>query len=221
MQPTVWHSRIMSDASLGIRQGVAAKWFGREWDTPTHIAPPTPSGTMESMMRYVRGEPQPREAFPEALYVFDRKQFNKIGDLFTAGSFYAVKSKLAEVFFRFDLGRGGLIPLPIYQDDKVTPVPGEFYIWNLGVQKNAFLPERSPKIRPSGIGQSTMSGHWEVDPNVEDGDIALSAASAGPPDVWCDPRLLWSLFFSDALAAALRSAEIKTDFHLRRCRLIA
>lgn len=210
----------MSDPSIGIKQGLAAKWFGREWDTPTHIAPPTPPGAMESMMRYVRGEPQPSEAFPEALHVFDRKQFEKIGDLFTAGSFYAVKGKLAEVLSKFDLGQGGLIPFLIYQDDKVTPVTGEFFIWSLGAQKNAFLPEQSLKIRSSGIGQSAMSGQWTVDPNVEDGDIALSAASAGPPDVWCDPRLLWSLFFSDALVTALREAKVNTDFHLHRCRLV-
>ncbi len=185
-----------------------------------HIAPPKPPGKMVSMMRHVRGESQPREAFPEALYVFDRKQFARMGDLFTAGSFYAVKGKLAEVLSRFDLGQGSLIPFPIYQDDKVTPVTGEFFVWSLGAHKNAFLLEQSPKIRTAGIGRSTMSGQWTVDPNVEDGDIALSSASAGPPDVWCDPRLLWSLFLADALVAALRAAKVKTDFRLRRCRLV-
>jgi hypothetical protein len=56
---------------------------------------------------------------------------------------------------------------------------------------------------------------------VEDGDIALSAASAsGPPDVWSDPKLDSSLFFSDALVATLRAAKIETDLHLRRCRLV-
>jgi hypothetical protein len=83
------------------------------------------------------------------------------------------------------------------------------------------LPEQSSKIRPFGVGLNIEEGRWDVKSDVEDGDIALSAASAsGPPDVWSDPKLDSSLFFSDALVAALRAAKIETDFHLRRCRLV-
>ena len=219
MEPTVWHSRMMRDPNLGIKQGLAAKWFGLDWDTPSHTAPRRP-GKLDALMSYVRGEPQPREAFPEALYVFDRKRLEKLGDLFTAGSFYAVKGKLAEVLSKATLGHGGLIPLTIYQEDKATPVAGSFYIWEFGERKNNFLPEQSPKIRPSGFGANIEKDKWNVHPDVADGDIALSAASAGPPDVWCDPRLMYSLFFSDALVVALREAKIKADFHLCRCRLV-
>jgi hypothetical protein len=110
-------------------------------DPPTHIAPPRPLETVEELFSYARGEPLRREAFPEALYVFDRERFEKLGDLFAAGGFYFVKGKLAKVLSQFDLGQGGLIPLPIYQEDKVMPVAGEFYTWIFGAQKNAFLPE--------------------------------------------------------------------------------
>jgi hypothetical protein len=61
---------------------------------------------VELLMSYARGEPQPRETFREALYVFDRKRFEKLGDLFTAGSFYAVKGKLADVLSKSTLGHG-------------------------------------------------------------------------------------------------------------------
>jgi hypothetical protein len=221
MEPTVWHSRIMSDYQIGDKLGLAAKRFGHEWEPATHIAPPLPPGGLESLMSYTRGEPLPREAFPEALYVFDRKRFEKIGGLFTAGSFYAVKGKLAQVLSQFDLGQGGLIPFPIYQEDKVTLVAGEFYIWKFGAQRGAFLPEQSPKIKPFGFGLNIAKDQWQVRSDVEDGDIALAAASAtGPPDVWCDPKLSLSLFFSDALVEALRAAKVDTDFHLRRCRIV-
>jgi hypothetical protein len=113
-----------------------------------------------------------------------------------------------------------LIPLTIYQEDKTTPIAGNFYIWEFGEQKNAFLPEQSPKIRPSGFSANIEKDKWKVHPDVGDGDIALSAAAAGSPDVWCDPRLMWSLFFSDALVTALSKAKVKTNFHLHRCRLI-
>jgi hypothetical protein len=220
MEETVWHSGIMSSSEIGDKQGLATKWFGRDWDAPTFIVPQEPPGKLDEVMRNVRGEPLPREAFPEALYVFDRKRFEKLGDLFAAGGFYAAKGKLAQVLAQFDLGQGGLVPFPIYQEDKVTPVAGDFYIWSFGAQKRAFLPESSPKIRPAGLGGRSTS-QWKVGFNVEDGDIALSAEIASaPPDVWCDPQLLWSLFFSDALVAAFLAAKIKTDFCLRRCKLV-
>ncbi len=219
MEPTVWHSRMMKDPNLGIKQGLAAKWFGGDWDPPTHISPTSPE-QLESLMRYARGEPLPREAFPEALYVFDRKGFAKIGELFTAGSYYAVRGKLAQVLSECNLGRGGLISIPIYEEDKATPIAGEFFIWNFAEQKLAFLPEQSPKIRPAGIGASIEKNKWKVHPDVQDGDIALLVAAAGPPDVWCDPRLPLSLFFSHALVAALREAKIEFDFRVCRCRLV-
>jgi hypothetical protein len=219
METVAWHSRMMSDPNLGIKQGLAAKWFGLDWDPPNQIAPQHP-GKLDALLSYARGEPQPREAFPEAVYVFDRSLFEKLGDLFTAGCFYAVKGKLADVLSRADLGRGGLIPLTIYQDDKATPIAGNFHIWEFCEQKSGFLPEESPKIRPAGIGATKEKDRWIVHPDVADDDIALAAAAAGPPDVWCDPRLMWSLFLSDALVVALREAKIKSDFSLCRCRLI-
>jgi hypothetical protein len=220
MEQIVWHSRILSDHP-GNKQGVAVKWFGHEWEPPTHVLPPLPPGALESLIGYLRGQLLPREAFPEAGYVFDWKRFEKLGDLFWAGGFLVVTGRLAQVLFQFDLDPGGLISFPIYREDKVTPVPGEFYFWKLGAQKKAFLPEQSPKIKPFGVGLNVEKDRWDVKSDVEDGDVALSAESvSGPPDVWSDPRLDSSLFFSDALVTALRAAKIKTDFHLRRCRLV-
>jgi hypothetical protein len=220
MEPNVWHSRIFS-AHPGNKQGVAVKRFGHEWDPPTHVQPPLPPGALQSLIDYIRGRPLPREAFPEAAYVFDAKRFEKLGDLFFAGGFFVVTGKLAQVLFQFDLGQGGLIPFPMYREDKVTPVAGEFCFWKFGAQKDAALPEQSQKIRPFGGGVNISKDRWEVQSDVQDGDVALSAASAsGPPDVWSDPKLDASLFFSDALVAALRAAKIAADFHLRRCRLV-
>jgi hypothetical protein len=221
MENTVWYSRIMRDYRVGLKQGLAIKYFGRDWDPPTFMIPPSPEGTLDLLYRYQRGEPLPREAFPETAYVFDWKRFGRAGDLFTLGPFFAVRGKLAEVLSRFDLGQGGLIPFPIYREDKTTQVPGEFYIWKLGAQKDGFLPDQSRKVKPFGTGLNIVEGWWDPLPDVEDDDIAVSAAAvAGPPDVWCDPKAYMSLFFSDALVAAIGVAKIKTAFEFRRCRLL-
>jgi len=220
MEPTVWHSGIFSH-SIGNKQGLATKWFGGEWEPPTHTPPPLSMDAVQPLISYLRGKPLPREAFPEAAYVFDGKRFAKLGDLFFARGFFVVKDRLAQVLLQFDLGSEGLAPFPIYREDKVTPVAGKFYLWKLGAQKNAFVPEQSQKISPFGGGLNVSKDRWALQSDVEDDDIALSAASAsGPPDVWSDPKLDSSLFFSDALVAALRAAKIETDFHLRRCRLV-
>jgi hypothetical protein len=185
---------MMSDYQIGNKPGLAVKWFGQDWDPPTHIPPIRPMETVDALFRYMRGEPLPREMFPEAVYVFDGKRFGKMRELFAAGGFYMVNTRLAE----------------------------NFYLWIFGAQKNAVLPEQSRNIKPFGIGVNVMAGLWNVRPDVKDDDIALSAAAAGgPPDVWCDPKLDASLFFSGALVAALHAAKVKTDFHLCRCRLTA
>jgi hypothetical protein len=221
MENTVWYTRVMRDYRIGDKQGLADKWFGRDWDAPTFMIPPSPEGTLDLLYRYERGEPLPREAFPETAYVFDRNRFGRVGDLFMLGPFYAVKGKLAEVLSRFDLGQGGLVPFPIYREDKMTRVDGDFYIWKLGAQKDGFLPDQSPKIRRFGTGLNIVENLWDPWPDIEDDDIAVSAAAvAGPPDVWCDPKLHKSLFFSNALHAAISAAKIKTDFQFRRCRLV-
>jgi hypothetical protein len=221
MEPTVWHSRIMRDYRVGHKQGLAVKWSGREWDPPRFDSPLAPEGTVELLYRYERGEPLPREAFPETAYVFDAKRFGRAGDLFTLGPFFAVRGKLAEVLSRFDLGQGGLIPFTIYREDKTSQFPGDFHIWKLGAQKDGFLPDQSRKIWPFGVGLNIVKGLWDPSADVEDDDLAVStAAVAGPPDVWCDPKAHKSLFFSDPLRAAISTAKIKTNFKFRRCRLV-
>jgi hypothetical protein len=212
----------MANPLIGNKPGLAAKWFQGAWDAPTHVdRTPLPEGRLEAILRYARGEPLPREAFPEAAHVFDRKRFERLGDLSAVGGFYIVKGKLAQVLAQCKLCRGGLIPLPIYQEDRVTPMDSEWFIWDFGEQKSALLPEQSRQIRPDGIGLNVVKNRWVVWPDLADDDVALlKEAASAPPDVWCDPRLRGSLFFSGALVEALGVAKIKIDFSLRRCRLI-
>ena len=221
MEPTAWHSRLAHNLAIGDKPGFAHKWFGRDWDPPQFILPLAPPGNLEWLRAYGRGEPLPREAFPEALSVFDPKQFAKLGELFAAGGFYVVRGELVGILRRFDLGQGGLIPLPVYAEDKKTPTGGECFLWQFGAKKSAFLAKKSHNIRPRGYGSNISYDRWDAKSTVRDGDIALSAAVAlPPPDVWCDPQLPDSLFFSDALASALLAGKFNVDFMLTRCRLI-
>ena len=107
------------------------------------------------------------------------------------------------------------------QEDKTTRVAGDFHIWKLGARKDGFRPDRSPRIGPRGFGRHKSEDQWDAWRNAEDDDIAVAAAAvAGPPDVWCDPKLHLSLFFSDPLHAAIGAAAIGTAFEFRRCRLV-
>lgn len=221
MNPIVWHSRMMKDYRIGNKNGVAVKWFGREWEPPVHAPPPRSMDTIHELFRYMDGEPQAREVFPEALQVFDQTCFRMIGDLSAAGGFYIVQRKLAEILLRSDLGRGRLIPVPVYEQNRVTPIGRAFYVWEFGSRASALLPEQSSRIRPDGHAAIRIENRWKVDSDVEDGDIALSAAAvSGAPDVWCDPRLRGSLFLSDEFVTALRRVDVETDLHLRRFRIL-
>lgn len=221
MPPTVWHSRIMSDHEIGKKLGFAVKWFGRDWNPPTHVAPPRSLDDIQDLFAYARGEPLRREAFPEALSVFEPKRFQKTGDLFPAGGYFIVRKKLAQVLSRFNLGEGELLQIPIYQADRTSRLDEDFFIWKLGATKKAVQPDQCVNIESIGGTGPNGESRWQATSDVKDDDIVLSASAAcAAPDVWCDPQLMWSMFFSDALVAAFRESKINANFHLNRCRLI-
>ncbi|MFP5432382.1 hypothetical protein [Sphingobium sp. ba1] len=130
MSSAVWVSSVLSPAGLGEKQGTRTKFYNHDWNPASFDIPTEPEEVYAAFRRHRTGYALQRSDFPEAEAVFDEKRFAKRRDLFFAGSFFAVKGKLAEVLPRFDLGEGGLIPFTIYKADLATPVDGEFFLLN-------------------------------------------------------------------------------------------
>jgi hypothetical protein len=220
MADEVWVSEFPGLEYFRGKEGLREKWYGHDWSPPTHYYPDDPPEIGDAHRRYRKGELIPRELFPEALYVFDEACFKKVGDLFHVGTGWAVRGKLAEVLAKADLAPGGLIPFPIYRADKQTLVPGEFFIWQFGGQRDCVVVDESPGLRPFGTGANIVEGWWKLITPPHDDGVAVSArACAGPLDFWCDPKLIDAVFFSGRLVDAMRQANLKI-FNVRRCRVI-
>ncbi|NRP70988.1 hypothetical protein ILFOPFJJ_01870 [Ensifer psoraleae] len=145
--------------------------------------------------------------------------WKRVGDLFTAGPFYAVKGRLAEVLKDFDLGGGGLVEFPIYEADKTTRLPGPFYFLNFGAVKDSFVPSESRKLRPRRTMERDGYDLWATY-DLEDGDIALTTAAFEGADLWHERKLENRLFMSGRLHDAIVAATVKDNFQFAQAHTI-
>lgn len=165
------------------------------------------------------GEAAPDEWFPTEAYGIytDKKVKNVPYDLFSMSGFMTFSQKGKEAVEHLDFGGGKFLPLRVFENDRTTPVPGDFFILNYKGHKEALLADQSQHLEriypPKDI--------WGLqDWLLEDGDIVVSRNAMEGPDVWVDtPRLQSAIFFSDCFVKALRDAKIKTKFKFWSCRV--
>jgi hypothetical protein len=139
----------------------------------------------------------------------------RLPNFFVGNGNWIVSWKAADIIARFDLGDGGLYPVEIFQSDRTTPVEGEFLCLNVGAQKSAFLPERSPRaLKQPGLEDWTLPGAQKDDV------FHVSTAANDGPDVWWDPRVRSGFFVSQALGDALKKARMAKAFRLYRCPVV-
>jgi hypothetical protein len=220
MVAKVWTSGVKSDSSLGNKSGLRWKLFGEDWSPAQHIMGVPTEEYLEAVDRSDKGHALDRSRFPEALAIWSRKCFARVGDYFYANGFVAVKGGLAETLRRFDLGKGGLIPLPIFQEDLTTPEPGEFFLVNFGARKDSLVPKESTMLRQGYVEPATGRQIWTVGSGVKNGDVALTPAALDGADLWNEERIRSRIFMSDALITAIREAGVKVDFRLALCRIV-
>lgn len=219
MSGKVWMSGLLSNYDIGMKQGSRAKFYGHDWNPPSLELPVPPADVLATSIRHMQGFALQRPEFPEAIAVWDEKRFKKIKDIFTAGPFYAVKGKLADVLSRFDLGEGGLVPFTIYKADLETPYPGEYFLLNFGCRKNSMVKEKSRNIVIRGVQKSTGIELLRVNSWSEEGDIALADVALDGPDLWFEERVDNKIFMTDRLAQALIEIGVGDVFKLQECRI--
>ncbi|GHB50053.1 hypothetical protein GCM10007094_44140 [Pseudovibrio japonicus] len=204
MQNAVWISYAMMDETkfLPIKSDISLSDVQRAIDAQT---------------RNVKGEPLAREHFPERAYgnaENDAPIFDKLPDIFSCGGYWVVSESCADVLAQFNLGRGALHPIEIFQRDHRTPVPGRYFCLNFGCVKEVFLPGESPRARKDRNRAET----WKPPFVLKNEDIAVSETALNGCDLWIDPRMARAFFVSDDLAKALKAAKV--NLGLRRCRVL-
>lgn len=156
---------------------------------------------------------------PTEIWVRDDsgRGLTRLPDLSVVRTSWILSRRLADVFRRFDLGKGGIEPIRAFKQDRRTPLAGEYLCLTFDNLKRAFLPDESVKV------SDFVKGVWTTDAGFSDGNIVCSRDALLGPDIWVDPRLYGSLFLSDRLVAALTEARLDKPFGglggLRRCRI--
>ena len=221
MSGRVWFSAVMDDYRIGFKQGLRTKFHGEEWE-PAQDRLSESDKVFAAMRRHTQGYVLGADDLPEAVAVFNKKQFNLVGDLFVAGRFYAARERLAEVLGRFDFGDGGLVPFEIYENDLKTPIEGKFYYINFGARKRSFLPKQSKNVELVAAAAESVTGDdiWKIAASARDGDVALSGAALVGADIWIEEIVRRQIFMREEVVAALREAKLKTDFQLKECRIV-
>lgn len=160
------------------------------------------------------------ECFPSEIYgALNAKEADyKLPHLFFAGSFWVVSKAAADVLRQFDLGGGGLYPVKVLKKDRETPVGGDWFCINFGNRKEALLVSESVPLRETYVREGVKG--WWLRAVLKDNDIAVSRVAVEGPDIWIDPIMAYSIFFSDALGKALKSAKADKGFFLHKCRVI-
>ncbi len=171
----------------------------------------------EDTWRFNKGAPLPKDEYPTEIYGgYVDLHYKRQPDLFTAGVGLIVSAATAEVLRGADMGRGALYPIKLFQQDRTTPVEGEYFSLNIGETKAALVPEQSEALDRNWPGHEVFSA-LEVDKNdqIAVRDVALAGA-----DIWIDPAMSTGFFVSDRLATALKAAKVTRNFRLKRCRVL-
>ena len=217
-QETVWISDALWRSPIGDRQGLSNKYFGEDWQPADFVLPLPPEHVMASLNRHDSGETLERHELVEASYVFAPNNWKRVGDLFTAGAFYAVKGRLADVLKDFDLGTGGLVEFPIYEADKTTRLPGPFYLLNFGCIKDTFVAAKSRNLYQPFDGRPGRPAWGTYD--IADGNLAFTRQALEGPDLWMERNLYKKILLSDRLHDAIVKAKVKTNFRFVQGRIV-
>lgn len=162
------------------------------------------------------GEPLDEGWFPKEVWADDEAGvIRALPDLFCVNGYWVVSKPCADVLLHFELGRGALYPVKIFQHDRTTPVEGEFFSLSFGNQKTALVKDQSPKLRDANLGDNS----WLLPFVLKDGDLTVTPQTLDGPDLWIDTGVRRAIFGSDRLAKALKATGLATAFRFKACRI--
>lgn len=198
----VWVSRAMQGTQL-VKNGTADMW---ESD---------PEAALDICRRAKKGEPLPAEVFPTKCYNdIEGRHVSNLPPLFEFASFWMVTSEMAHVLRQFNLGKTSLYPVELFQRNRRTRVPGDYFILSFGETKHKVDLEQS-----EGVKRLHETIPWELRSTLENGQVSVSKDALIGPDLWFEDTMWKAIFMSGTLVQALRDAKLTRRIPLRRCRL--
>ena len=225
MTDYIWFTRINLTTFRSQFNGLAYKEYGHDWGgehdggvANGDIFLPIASQRQEKCMRGITLE---REEMTEKSYVFDPSKFNKQKDMLYIQHQIAARGKFAELLQQHDLGVGGeLVPYTIYEKDRVTPLPDQYYLFNFGERKDCFVPEESKNLDILRKKERDGEDLWKASLLGVDDDLAFTTAALEGADIWFDKHIHSHFFMSDRLVKAIKAAKLGIPFKFVRCRIL-
>ncbi|MEZ5815881.1 MAG: hypothetical protein R3D44_02235 [Hyphomicrobiaceae bacterium] len=164
------------------------------------------------------GEPFDDDMFPNAIWGDKHsKRMTRLPHLFYANGYWCISEAAKTIIEAAELGRTRIRPVPIFQRDHTTPVPGRFFCLNIAETKTALAPDASHGLRRNPYAKVDVFNTPFV---PKDGDIAVSAAALVGAELWKDPALQRDFFVSSRLGTALADAGMAKAFRLLSCRVV-
>ena len=133
---------------------------------------------------------------------------------------FMVTERCANILRKFDLGEVNVLrSCDLYAADKTTLLPEKYYFFYFENCKNAFSLEHSLRYDVHYALYDNGKKSWRLKTPPQDNDISVTAAALEGEDLWIDSDIggpILSIFVSDALAQALKSAGVAKDWMLYR-----
>jgi hypothetical protein len=214
-KPSVYYSQIHSNFLVRPR---LYGWRSYEELVAAHREKsPEIARTVDIAKRYTLGDKLQDSEMPPAFYVEPHIRISELPEAFYAGGCILIQENCAEIFRKFDLGENSLVPRKIFQNDKTTPVEGQFYILNFGTVKDTLVAKKSISLTgPINHARGTM---WRFPLKATDDQVVLSSKALEGPDMWHEKSMFEAIFFSERLWRALEKAKLTKPFMGFRCQI--
>ena len=143
--------------------------------------------------------------------------------IYISGKYVFVRKDFAEILKQFNLGKTKLfnVGCPLGKNGNVI-YDREFYLLNVTEWRNFLVPEKSERVTPLGIYKEDFERHDLGCGDFVKSKVVLSKESLNSDvDVWHDPMLDDSIFFSDRLKVALDEKGLLIQTKHKKCLVAA
>lgn len=199
---TVWVSCALNDTSL-------VKMF------TSSLFDSNSMRLVDAIQANYRGEPQSRDHFPESFRLtYPDKSYKSLPEFFCAGGYWVISSEMISVLKEFELGQTSFYKTKLLKNDGVTLLDDRYSCISFGETKSAFEPKESQR------NELFQPGLWIIPLALKHKEIAIKESALVGVDFWIDSKLRKSLFFSAALAEALKAAKLSSRLRLKECEIV-
>ena len=139
--------------------------------------------------------------------------------IYMSGRYVFVREDFAEILMQFNVGQTKLfnVGCPLARNGQVI-YDREFYLLNVTEWRNYFIPEKSELLYPLSIQNDGYNLYSLGDGSFRKSKVTLSKQSlACDVDIWHDPMILNSIFFSDRLKNALDEKGLLAQTKHKKC----